>query len=105
MRRFVSTAAAVLVLCSTARAQIVDFELRTVPESPVVFADSVQSAAPGVPRRQMVTIKDASKKSVAAVVFEQTVANGSKTEIVAIERVSIVFAAGEKRRVTVAIAD
>jgi hypothetical protein len=37
--------------------------------------------------------------------FEQTVTNGSKTEIVALERVSILFAAGEKRRVSIAVAD
>jgi hypothetical protein len=37
--------------------------------------------------------------------FEQSVANGSKTEIVALERVSVLFAAGEKRRVSVAVAD
>lgn len=98
-------AAAVLVLSAAVWAQTVEFDLLTFPDSPVVFADTTQSAVPGIPRRQLVTIKDASKKSVSAVIFEQTVAKGSKTEIVAIERVSIVMAAGEKRRVTVAVAD
>ena len=96
---------ALLALGALAQAQTVDFELRSVPESPVTFADSTNTALPGVPRRQLVTIKNDSKKSVAAVLFEQTLANGEKTDIVAIERVSILFAAGEKRRVSVAVAD
>jgi hypothetical protein len=53
----------------------------------------------------LITIKNDSKKSVAAVLFEQTVAAGSKIEIVALERVSILLAAGEKRRVSVAVGD
>ena len=105
MRSFVSIAAALFLLAAPARAQTVDFELRTFPDCPVIFTDSAQAAAPGVPRRQFVAIKNASKKSIMAVIFEQSVAHGSKTEIVALERVSILFAAGEKRRVTIAVAD
>ena len=96
---------ALLVLGPLVQAQTVDFELRSFPDSPVVFADSANTALPGVPRRQLVTIKNDSKKSVAAVLFEQALANGEKTDIVAIERVSILFPAGEKRRVSVAVAD
>ena len=92
-------------LSSVARGQAVDFELRTFPESPVIFADPTSAPAPGLPRRQLVTVKNDSRKSVAAVTFEQTVAAGSKIEIVALERVSILFAAGEKRRVSVAVGD
>jgi hypothetical protein len=105
MRSFVSIAAALLLVAAPVRAQAVEFELRTFPESPVIFTDSAQPMAPGVPRRQFVSIKNASRKSIMAVIFEQTVAKGSKTEIVALEHVSIVFAAGEKRRVTIAVAD
>lgn len=105
MHKLVAIAAALLMLGDFAWAQTVDFELRTFPESPVVFAGSANPAAPGVPRRQFVTVRNDSKKSVAAVMFEQSVANGSKTEIVALERVSVLFAAGETRRVSVAVAD
>jgi hypothetical protein len=105
MHKLALIAAALLLLAGFAQAEIIDFELRTFPESPVTFADSANAVAPGVPRRQLVTIRNAGRKSVAAVMFEQSVTNGSKTEIVAIERVSILFAAGEKRRVSIAVTD
>lgn len=105
MHKLVAIASALLACGNLARAQTVDFELRTFPESPVVFATSANLVVPGVPRRQFVTIKDDSKKSVAAVMFEQSVADGSKIAIVALERVSILFAGGEKRRVSVAVTD
>jgi hypothetical protein len=98
-------AAAFFLFGDFAWAQTIDFELHTFPESPVIFADSGNAPVPGIPRRQFVTVRNQSKKSVAAVMFEQSVANGSKTEIVALERVSILFAAGEKRRVSVAVAE
>jgi hypothetical protein len=104
MRKLVSLLS-FLALVRIAYAQTVDFELRTYSESPVIFADTTNAVAPGVPRRQLVTVKNDSKKSVAAVTFEQTIAAGSKIEIVALERVSILFAAGEKRRVSVAVSD
>jgi hypothetical protein len=104
MCKFAPLAAALLTLCSLAQAQTVDFELRTYPGCPIEFAgDSAPAAAPGVPRRQFVAIRNQSKKSVAAVIFQQTVSDGSKTEIVAIERVSIVMAAGEKKRITISV--
>jgi hypothetical protein len=105
MHKLASIAAVLLLLAVFAQAETIDFELRTFPESPVIFADSANAVAPGVPRRQLVTIRNAGRKSVAAVMFEQSVTNGSKTEIVAIERVSILFAAGEKRRVSIAVTD
>jgi hypothetical protein len=104
MRRVKAIAAAFGVLAGAQLAQAVDFERRTFPESPVVFVDSAP-AATGIPGRQFVTVKNASRKSVMAVLFEQTVSSGSKTEIVALEHVSIVFAAGEKRRVTIAVGE
>jgi len=98
-------AAALLILGGLAEGQTVDFDLRAFPDSPVVFAGSAREVAPGVPRRQFVTIRNESRKSVASVLFEQSVASASKTQIVALEHVGIVFAAGEKRRVSVAVAD
>jgi hypothetical protein len=105
MHKLASIAAALLLLADVTQAETIDFELRTFPESPVIFADSANAVAPGVPRRQLVTIRNTARKSVAAVMFEQSVTNGSKTEIVSIERVSILFAAGEKRRVSIAVTD
>jgi hypothetical protein len=105
MHRLLSMAAAVLMLAGAASAQTVDFETRTFSESPVVFVDAAPMLASSAPRRQFITVKNASKKSVMAVLFEQRMASGSKSEIVALERVSLVFAAGEKRRVTIAVGD
>ena len=83
-----------------------DFELRTYPDSPVTFAgDNARAPAPGVPRRQFVTIKSESRKSIAAVIFQQSIAGGPKIEIVAMERVAIAVAPAEKKRVSVAVAD
>ncbi|MEI9972072.1 MAG: hypothetical protein WDO73_08445 [Ignavibacteriota bacterium] len=50
-------------------------------------------------------MKNASRKSVASVVFEETARHGSTAEIVALEHVSILFVAGETRRVSVAVGD
>ena len=102
-------ALAVLIWCSLGRAQTVDFELRTYPDCPVVFAgDNARAVAPGAPRRQFVTIRNQSKKNTAAVIFQQTVSDasvpdGSKAGIVAIERVGIVMAPGAKTRVTISV--
>jgi hypothetical protein len=93
------------MLGGLAEGQTVDFELRTFPESPVSFSGSSHEPAPGVPRRQFVTIRNDSKKSLGAVIFEQSVASDSKATIVAIERVAILVPPGEKRRVTIAVAD
>jgi hypothetical protein len=106
MYRFAPVAAWFVALGSLAHAQTVDFELRTYPLCPIVFAGgSARTPAPGVPARQFVTIQNGSKRTAAAVTFQQTVSQGSKTGIVAIERVAIVIPPGEKRRVSMAVAD
>jgi hypothetical protein len=100
----VRVALAVLVWGSLGLAQTVDFELRTYPDCPVVFAgENARAVAPGAPRRQFVSIRNQSKKSVAAVIFQQSVPDGSKAGIVAIERVGIVMAPGAKTRVTISV--
>jgi len=104
MQRLVWISAALLA-GGLARAQTVDFELRTYPDSPVSFSGSAVDPAPGVPRRQFVTIRNDSQKSLAAVLFEQSVARGEKLSIVALERVEIVALAGAKKRVSLAVAD
>jgi len=98
-------AAAFSMLAGLAPGQTVDFTLRTFPDSPIVFAGTVPAAAPGAPRRQFVAIGSASKKAISAVIFEQSVGSGSKTAIVAIERVGILVQPGEKKRLSVAVED
>jgi hypothetical protein len=105
MHKLASLAAALSMLSGLADGQTIEFTLRTFPDSPVVFADSAPAAAPGVPRRQFVTIRNESKKSVAAVIFEESVAGGSKNAIVAMERVGILVQPGEKKRLSVAVED
>ena len=106
MRPFVGIAAVLIALCGTARAQAVDYELKTYPESPVVFAgDNARTPAPGVPRRQFVTIQSEAPKTVSAVILQQTITRGQKTEIVAIERVAIAMAPREKKRISFAVSD
>jgi len=95
-----------MTLFCMADSQTVDFEQKTYPDSPVVFvAEATRSVAPGVPKRQFITIKSESKKAISAVILQQTVSNGSKVEIIAIERVSQVMLGGEKKRVSIAVAD
>jgi hypothetical protein len=97
--------AAALLTPGAAWAQAVDFELRPVPGSPVVFAGAAGEPAPGVPRRQFVAIRNESRKPVMAVIFEQSVAGGDRISIIALDCVEIVFAPGEKRRISVNVAD
>jgi hypothetical protein len=104
MSRFVLMAAALLTP-GAAWAQAVDFELRTVSGSPVVFAGAASEPVPGIPRRQLVAIRNEAKKPVLAVIFEQSVADGGGISIIALDRVEIVFPPGGKRRVSVDVAD
>jgi hypothetical protein len=105
MRRVARVLAVALgAVCVVALGQTVDFELRTFSDSPVGFAgENGRGAASGIPHRQFVTIRNESKKSVVAVILQQTVSDGAKTEIVAIERVGIAMAPGEKKRVTISV--
>ena len=97
---------ALFICCSSAHAQTLAFELQTRPDSPI----EVVEFAPGTfrsqsDRRQFVTVKNESDKVTAAVVFQQTVGNGSKAEIVTLERVSIVMRPREKKRLSVSVRD
>lgn len=105
MWKFGPIAAAVVAL-GWAQGPAVDYELKTYAGSPVLFAvDNARAAAPGVPRRQFVTIKSESRKSATGIILEQTLMHGGKTEIVAIEHVDIAIPPGEKRRFSFAVAD
>jgi hypothetical protein len=96
---------ALFICCSLAHAQTLALD-HTRPDSPIALVD----LAPGAfrsesDRRQFITVKNESDKVTAAVVFQQTVGSGSKTEIVTLERVSIVMRPREKKRLSVSVRD
>jgi hypothetical protein len=97
---------ALFLLCISAHAQTVAFEFLTHPDSPIAFVNFT----PGTfraesDRRQFLTVKNGSDKVASAVVFQQTFGNGAKTEIVALERISILIRPGEKKRLSVSVRD
>jgi len=96
-----------LFLYSTpARAQTIPFELQSYPNSPIVIVTLIQGVSrSGSDRRQFVTVKNQSGKGIAAVAFQQTISNGTDVEIVALERSSILMGPGEKKRLSVSVAD
>jgi hypothetical protein len=98
--------AALFCCCTIAHAQTIDFELQTHPDSPVALV----SLIPGTlriasDRRQFLTVKNESDKVTAAVVFQQAIGSASRTEIVTIERVSILMRPHEKKRLSVSVRD
>ena len=97
---------ALFFCCTFAHAQTLAFELQTNLGSPIALVNF----APGAfrtqsDRRQFVTVKNESDKVTAAVVFQQAIGSGSKTEIVALERVSVVIRPSEKKRLSVSVRD
>src|SRR5260370_20466383 len=97
---------ALFFCCAFAHAQTIAFELQTHPDSPIALVNSI----PGTfrtesDRRQFLTVKNESDKVTAAVVFQQAIGSGSKTEIVTIERVSVIIRPHEKKRLSVSVRD
>lgn len=95
-----------LFFCVFAHAQTIAFELQSHPDSPIALVDFT----PGTfrvesDRRQFFTVKNKSDRVAAAMVFQQAVGSGSKTEIVILERVSILIRPGEKKRLSVSVRD
>ena len=90
--------------CTAVQAQPVAFDLRSYKDSPIAlisYAPAVFRAEGG--RRQFVTVKNVSDRVIAALVFQQTLADGSRREIVAIERVSVVFKPHDTKRLSVSV--
>jgi hypothetical protein len=50
-------------------------------------------------------VQKKSDRATAAVVFQQAISSGSKTEILTLERVSIIIRPGEKKRLSVSVRD
>ena len=92
--------------CTFANAQTIAFQLQTHRESPIALVDYSPTAFRiESDRRQFVTVKNESDRVTAAVVFQQAVSSGSRTEIVALERVSIMIRPREKKRLSVSVQD
>lgn len=97
---------ALLVHSTSVQAQTIAFELQNYQDSPVTIVNLVPGILRlGSDRRQFVTVKNQSGKGTAALAFQQTLSNGPKTEIIALERVSFVLAPGEKKRLSVSVGD
>ena len=97
---------ALLFCCTFARAQTIAFELQTHLESPITLVNYTPATFRiESDRRQFLTVKNESDRVAVAVVFQQAISNGSKTEIVALERVSIVIGPREKKRLSVSVQD
>jgi hypothetical protein len=92
--------------CTFAHAQTIAFELQTHPDSPIALVNFTPSAFRiGSERRQFLTVKNESDKAAAAVVFQQAIGSGSKTEILTLERVSIIIRPRETKRLSVSVGD
>jgi hypothetical protein len=96
-----------LLLCGTfAHAQTIALELQSHPGSPIATVSYTPATfRVESDRRQFLTIRNESDKVAVAVVFQQAIASGSKTEIVALERVSIIIRPREKKRLSVSVQD
>jgi len=76
---------ALLFCCTFARAQTIAFRASDPPREPD-YAGELHSATFRIEsdRRQFLTVKNESDRVAVAVVFQQAISNGSKTEIVAL---------------------
>jgi hypothetical protein len=97
---------AIFFCCTFAHAQTFAFELQTQPASPVALVNFTPSTyRTQSDRRQFFAVKNECDKVTAAVVFQQTIGSGSRTEIVSLERVSIIIRPREKKRLSVSVRD
>ena len=97
---------ALFICCTFAQAQTITFEFQSPADSPITFVNfSPSTFRTQSDRRQFLTVKNESDKVTAAVVFQQTIESGSKTEIVTLERVSIIIRPREKKRLSLSVRD
>jgi hypothetical protein len=97
---------ALFFCCVCAHAQTIAFEFQTHPDSPVAIVNFIPGTLrAAADRRQFFTVRNESDKVAVAVVFQQTVGAGSKTEILTIERVSIIMRPHEKKRLSISVRD
>ena len=106
LRRCRALLLAVFFCCIPVHSQSIFFEFQTHPDSPIAFVNYTPSTfRTGSDRRLDITVTNESGKATAAVVFQQTVAEGSKIFIVTLERISIVVKPRQKKCMTVSVAD
>jgi hypothetical protein len=97
---------ALFFCCSFANAQTIAFELQTHLDSPLALVEYTPTTFRiESDRRQFLTVKNESDRATAAVIFQQAISSGSKTLIVALERVSVIIRPREKRRLSVSVQD
>lgn len=97
---------ALCLYCAGGHAQTIGFDLQTRQDSPITLVTFTPSTfRTGQDRRQFITVKNDSDKATAAVVFQQTLSSGSTSEIVALERVSIIIRPREKKRLSISVRD
>jgi hypothetical protein len=90
--------------CHFAHAQIIAFEIQTHSGSPLALVNyTPRTLRIEDDRRQFLTVRNESDRAAIAVVFQETIGSGSKTEIVTLERVSIMIAPREKKRLSVTV--
>ena len=91
---------------SFANAQTIVFELQTHLDSPLALVEYTPTTFRiESDRRQFLTVKNESDRVTAAVIFQEAISNGSKTVIVALERVSVIIRPREKKRLSVSVQD
>jgi hypothetical protein len=85
-------------------AQTIAFEIQTRPDSPIALVHySPSTFRTEGDRRQFLTVENRSDKATAALVFQQAIGRGPKTEVVTLERVSIIIRPREKKRLSVSV--
>ena len=92
--------------CTFARGQTIVFQLQTHLDGPIALVSySPDTFRIESDRRQFLTVRNESDRVIAAVVFQQAFSSGSRTEIVTLERVSIMIRPREKKRLSVSVGD
>jgi len=105
LRQNLSLLLGLLLCCVPGDAQKIAFHLQTAQDCPVAFVDYTSTTIRASDRRQFVTVKNSSDRGIAAMVFQQTISKGPKTEILTLERVSIIIGLREKKRLSVSVED
>jgi hypothetical protein len=95
---------ALFFCCNFAYAQTVAFDIQTHPDSPIALVNyTPRTLRIEGDRRQFLTVKNESDRAAVAMVFQEAIGSGSKTEIVTLERVSIMIGPREKKRLSVSV--
>ena len=92
--------------CASVRAQSVPFTLQTYQDSPISLLSitaTVFRADGG--RREFVKLTNRSDKAISGLLFQETMPDGSRTQIVALEQISVIFRPRETKRLSINVED